>query len=432
MLAAPDQDIIRRDLVVPQLAMLFDPEAFVRVLSDSFPEVQKANAEISYVRYKAEKSCLVLYTLTSGESQWRVYAKAHPDPAEDSADSGAGRMILKSGSVVATLFPEDKQMRVISKLFQREKRTRFLRRLIPKSHFSSVNLKVLTYLPERRFVCSISDHRGSHVVLKTHDETGFASACACTANFDSTDYLRIAKRLGISHRHRLLAYEWLPGNVLNEALLQSDFDFHTLEFVGTALAELHRSKQASRRFLDRRQEAATLLSLAEHLAYICPAQAARIQFLSNAIAEKLSERSDCNQTIHADFSAKQVVVDGERIGIIDLDRAALGDPALDLGNFLAYLERDVIYGRLSSEKLPIFREALICGYNKIGTAPPTADIDFYIVLGLFRLLPDPFRYHQPGWAQVTESILYRAESLFRNLSKHSSISFKGFSQELTK
>lgn len=41
--------------------------------------------------------------------------------------------------------------------------------------------------------------------------------------------------------------------------------------------------------------------------------------------------------LHRDFYPDQVLMDGERVWLLDLDLCALGDPCLDHGNFLAHL-----------------------------------------------------------------------------------------------
>jgi aminoglycoside phosphotransferase (APT) family kinase protein len=41
--------------------------------------------------------------------------------------------------------------------------------------------------------------------------------------------------------------------------------------------------------------------------------------------------------IHRDFHPGQVLIDGERLYLLDLDLYAAGDPALDVGNFLAHV-----------------------------------------------------------------------------------------------
>lgn len=50
---------------------------------------------------------------------------------------------------------------------------------------------------------------------------------------------------------------------------------------------------------------------------------------------------------HRDFYDKQILVDGERIVLLDLDLACLAEPELDIGNFLAHLHLRELQGSLS-------------------------------------------------------------------------------------
>ncbi len=66
--------------------------------------------------------------------------------------------------------------------------------------------------------------------------------------------------------------------------------------------------------------------------------------LDGALAAGLAEleataAEDCSvcTRLHRDFYDKQILVDGARLTLLDLDTAATGDPALDLGNYLAHL-----------------------------------------------------------------------------------------------
>jgi len=43
--------------------------------------------------------------------------------------------------------------------------------------------------------------------------------------------------------------------------------------------------------------------------------------------------------IHGDFMPSQLLVDEERVAVVDFDNACLGDPAMDVGNFMAKLHR---------------------------------------------------------------------------------------------
>jgi aminoglycoside phosphotransferase (APT) family kinase protein len=56
--------------------------------------------------------------------------------------------------------------------------------------------------------------------------------------------------------------------------------------------------------------------------------------------------------IHGDFKPSQLLVNGRSVGVVDLDRACLGDAAIDVGNFLAVLRKEAILsGRTHLQRL---------------------------------------------------------------------------------
>ncbi|HEY9291681.1 MAG TPA: phosphotransferase [Microlunatus sp.] len=64
--------------------------------------------------------------------------------------------------------------------------------------------------------------------------------------------------------------------------------------------------------------------------------------------------------IHRDFHDGQVIMDNDRVGILDFDLLAIGDPALDLANFLAHLGLRAEQGLLSDPDTAI--AATLAGY----------------------------------------------------------------------
>lgn len=69
--------------------------------------------------------------------------------------------------------------------------------------------------------------------------------------------------------------------------------------------------------------------------------------------------------IHRDFYPDQVLLDGARVCIVDLDLFARGDPMIDLGNFIAYLAEEALrrHGDLSA--LQAHEAAFLAGYRSI-------------------------------------------------------------------
>jgi aminoglycoside phosphotransferase (APT) family kinase protein len=73
-------------------------------------------------------------------------------------------------------------------------------------------------------------------------------------------------------------------------------------------------------------------------AILRPEWADRLERLAAACGALAASLSMCEAgTIHRDFYPDQVLVDGDRLYLLDLDLYCLGDPALDIGNFCAHL-----------------------------------------------------------------------------------------------
>jgi Ser/Thr protein kinase RdoA (MazF antagonist) len=73
---------------------------------------------------------------------------------------------------------------------------------------------------------------------------------------------------------------------------------------------------------------------------------------------------DSQSVVHRDLYEEQVMV-GERIGLIDLDDAALGPPELDLGNLIAHIE---FLSLRATTDLSAALETVLDGYRRSGPA----------------------------------------------------------------
>jgi aminoglycoside phosphotransferase (APT) family kinase protein len=86
---------------------------------------------------------------------------------------------------------------------------------------------------------------------------------------------------------------------------------------------------------------------------------------------------------HRDFYDKQILVDGERSALLDLDMACLAEPELDLGNFLAHLHLRELQGSLSGAG-PLSIE-FTRHYWAIGGAIEPQRLEFYEACAHLRL-----------------------------------------------
>src|SRR5205823_5196077 len=198
--------------------------------------------------------------------------------------------------------------------------------------------------------------------------------------------LRIPRVLGCSDEHRVLAFEWLAGDRLSDLVVQrgrtgGEPPRDAAALVGTALAALHAQPADGLPRLARAEEARQWCARAEELAHTCPPLAERAALLAHRLAALLRDAPTAEHPIHGDFYAKQVLLDGGRVGIIDLDQAARGDPAFDLGRFIAHVERAAVRDGLPARHVADLTRAFLDGYQAATGRPAPDRVGLYVASG---------------------------------------------------
>lgn len=161
--------------------------------------------------------------------------------------------------------------------------------------------------------------------------------------------------LHVDPEKRAVVLSEVPGRPLREALLERDLA--TCSRVGAALAEWHSAWHGvvpgvlQPHTIDRELE--ILRTRAE----------AAAPPIARAVAEALPRLGGdwaCTTVVHRDLYEEQVLA-GERVGLIDVDDAALAPPELDVGNLLAHVE---LLERRTQSDLSAPRDALLGGYDE--------------------------------------------------------------------
>src|SRR5262245_43810435 len=333
MLAPDDAALARRDPALPGLATLLNPAAFAAALRRFLPAPAES-ARITYVRYKPGTSCLVGYRLeAAGEAVGRAATACRPGAADKLAKAArAGRLVLADLAVVVAFFPEDDGLPALPRLADPRLRRRLLRKVLPdRPDLWGGDVELLRYKPERRYVARLTVGGAPQAALKVYTAAGYEAATVNARAFRTCGAFRRAGRLGRSGRHCLLALEWLPGRLLNEALADPGASPGVVEAVGAALAELHAQKAPGLLPRPRTEEAASLAAVAAWLGHVCPDLADRARRLAGRLAARIGELPLADSPLHGDFYAKQVLLDGESVALLDFDEAFRGDPAHDLG-----------------------------------------------------------------------------------------------------
>jgi Ser/Thr protein kinase RdoA (MazF antagonist) len=156
----------------------------------------------------------------------------------------------------------------------------------------------------------------------------------------------------------LVVLSEVAGGPLRASLLSGDV--HTSARAGAAIGTWHRAWQ------DRVPDALTRHTLERELEILEERVAQAPTDLGAAVDGALAALAGAGwgypTVVHRDLYEEQVLV-GDRIGLIDLDDAALGPPELDVGNFLAHVD---LLALRSGADLAAVTDALLDGYREGG------------------------------------------------------------------
>jgi hypothetical protein len=154
---------------------------------------------------------------------------------------------------------------------------------------------------------------------------------------------------------------------------------------------------AGRPALRRRVCPITALSAARLAARLLPEEGCAAGRLAEAVVawSEASEPVD-DWIVHGDLYENQVLVDGESLGLIDLDDLGPGDPLLDAANFSAHL---LLLGTSAPATGPTilrYRDELRAAFSRRFDAGPF-DLAWREAYCLLRLAAGPFRVLHPDW-----------------------------------
>lgn len=155
--------------------------------------------------------------------------------------------------------------------------------------------------------------------------------------------------------------------------------------IGQALATLHRAlpQMEKRHTID--DEIAHLTMALERVRAARPEWNGRLSALQGACARAArSARAVRLSAAHRDFYHDQVILDADRVWLLDFDLAAVADPALDPGNFLAHLTEQSARLLGGFDALAGAERAFLEGFRLAGGEATPGNVEIYKTLSLAR------------------------------------------------
>jgi aminoglycoside phosphotransferase (APT) family kinase protein len=160
------------------------------------------------------------------------------------------------------------------------------------------------------------------------------------------------------------------------------------ERIAEVALKLHRAGVEPERRHTLADELGILQARLPRVAAENPAWASRIDRLleaCNRLCTTLESEPFAECGIHRDFYPDQVLVDGHRLYLLDFDLYCWGDPALDIGNFLAHMTEQSLRSFGEPDGFAAQEQALEEGYlRRARTAVTAARIQAYKTLTLAR------------------------------------------------
>ncbi len=169
---------------------------------------------------------------------------------------------------------------------------------------------------------------------------------------------------------RLLLVTYEPGESVTSAI--GSEAAAVLQALGCSLAALHTSGLTVGPL---RTPAALLAELRPRIADLCtrfPGDAAFLRDSLDRLEQDAPLLPPTPSFVHGDFGPANLLWIAGHIVVLDFDKCARGDPALDLGNLLAQLRRMSV---CKPDRLPDFaaaRRGVLAAYH--GSSPPDPDL----------------------------------------------------------
>lgn len=217
-------------------------------------------------------------------------------------------------------------------------------------------LRELKLKPGRRRTLRAAGPRGRAIVKSYASGRAPVVAGRLRALAGGPSEPMLPRVLVVQRTLRVVVLSEVPGRPLRESLIAGDTA--ACARAGTVLAAWHRFWAMAPPPLGRHTAVRELGLLHARATTAPPAIAREVESMASSLAAPWR----CRTVVHRDLYEEQLVL-GERVGLIDLDDAALGPPELDLGNLLAHLE---LLEARTGRSFRAETDALLAGYRVEG------------------------------------------------------------------
>jgi thiamine kinase-like enzyme len=321
-------------------------------------------------RYKPGKSCVLSYRLQlhdvrTGTSREQLVSASLCKPEKGLEEVNRARSqplyltpglqplaYLPETEMVVWSFPNDRKLTHLPKLLDVEYLASHLPKKFEKlgvdesSEITGIRTELLHYLPERscmiRYHLTVK-HRSTGKCLavtlygKNYRDDSGAGVYSLMQEF-AEQLPGSAVPLGYDLELRTLWQSHVPGEPFLWETLPLSQAQDVFREVARCVAKFHRCTIRARERFDLDDIDGSLLDTVEVAEQACPDLAGRIKSVVNVLRnqrETIGWTDLLATPIHRDLKMRNFLIDGKRIGLIDMDCVCIGDPLSDVGSLIA-------------------------------------------------------------------------------------------------
>ena len=385
---ALDPDLPQRDLLLDANAMA---QIFAQELGAHGP-IAVDGCERLRATYDAGHSLRVAYRVQSGERSCIVAGRTFPAGACKQAyarekwRTGNGRPFrpVFRDATIETIFWTFPNDRKIANLHLLVEMPESLARLLD---FQWRESRVVAYAPEKCATCQFLDQCGrvlayAKIYADDYSKTCFSTYEALSQSADGQNtelhFPRVVAHLDSQH---ILILQALKGRRMAD-LYESEL-LDGFKRLGRALGLLHglpvprhlpRLERFSREHL---QETASTIG------FVRPDLAGVAWGLYDELSYRLQGLREPDVFLHGDVHPKNGILLEQSIALIDLDQAACGPSAADLGSLLAALRYERHTGEISEGEERELADAFLSGYQSVARLPEPESLRRHMAAALF-------------------------------------------------
>lgn len=201
---------------------------------------------------------------------------------------------------------------------------------------------------------------------------------------DSADGISVPEPVGVLSEFKMWCQRKVAGEVSTKLLAGPD-GVAVARRVAEAIHKLHRANLPTDKVHTMADEVRILKECFEKLVATKPPWLGRLVRLligCEKLAARIPTIVPCG--IHRDFYSSQVIVDGARLWLIDFDCFCLGDPGLDVGNFIGHVTEQALRELGDANALRHVETALEERFVELSGEKVRASVQAYSTLTLAR------------------------------------------------